>query len=209
MPASRGLAVALLLVACTSCAPDRRPATSAPGASSSPAATAPIAPALPPGALVELVPLAEELPAGMTAVSDSAGPLDATAVAGLAADPDAARSELARNDFRDGYAADFTDAASGAFVSVLVLRHGAADGASRQVAFERRQPDQGAAPVPFAAIGDESSATRSRVPEGDVAEFVSVRFRVREIVWLVEVGGLADDLATARDIAERLARRTS
>ena len=208
MPAPRSLAVALLLLACTSCAPDRQPTTPAPAASSLPAMTPTVA-ALPPGALVELVPLAEELPAGMTAVSDSAGPLDGEAVAGLDPDPDAARSELARNDFRDGYAADFTDAASGAFVSVLVLRHGAADGASRQVAFERRQPDQGAAPVPFAAIGDESSATRSRVPEGDVAEFVSVRFRVREIVWLVEVGGLADDLATARDIAERLARRTS
>ena len=208
MPASRALAVALLLLACTSCAPDRQPTTPSPAASS-PTAMTPTAAALPPGALVELVPLPEELPAGMTAVADSAGPLDIEAVAGLVPDSDAARTELVRNDFRDGYTADFSDAASGAFVSVLVLRYGAAYGASRQVAFERAQPDQGAAPVPVAAIGDVSSAKRERVREADVAEFVSVRFRGREIVWLVEVGGLADDLATARDIAVRLARRTS
>ena len=158
---------------------------------------------------MELVPTVAELPAGYAAVEGAAGPVDAATVADLDPDPVAASAALRANGFRDGYSAEYSHPDDGSFVSVLVSRY--ADGPSAKTDFARLV---GATRPParverIETIGDESHASREAVVEGDVAEIVSVRFRVRDLVWLVEVGGQprADD-TLAKNIAKALVRRT-
>lgn len=169
----------------------------------------PAAAALPPGALVELVPSAVDLPPGFT-IQDGAGPIDLTGVAALSSDPKAAASALHSNDFVDGYSAEYADQRSGAFLSARVLRFSVESGARADFAREVRESAAAAESVPMAQVGDESAAFREKVPEGDVAEIVSVRFRVRDLVWLVETGSQESmDAALAHNVAANLARRAA
>jgi hypothetical protein len=207
MVPSRALAAVALVAVCGACTSARKAPIEQLPAASSTAADISAIPSLPPGALVELVPSAAELPPGFAPVEGGAGVLDAAAAAALSDDPDAAALELQRNGFRDGYTEQFENSSTGAFVSVVVLRYAAADGAHADFARAVRE-SAGAERLALAPLGDEFLALREKVPEGDVQQLVSVRVRVGDIIWLVETGGQGEvDPAVPRGIAERLIRR--
>ena len=207
---------AALALACSACT--RGPAGPVPAAGSpagtvaTTAATASgaVDAALPPGALVELVPVPAELPEGLSPLPDGAGPLDVRAVAELDGDPAATLKTLQRTGFRDGYSAAYTDADTGAFVSVVVLRFETGQGSRDAFAQQMGPLRASREPLALVSIGDESAAWREQATDGDVAQTVTVRFRVRELTWWVSAGGFAAaDLGVASDVAARLARRTS
>jgi hypothetical protein len=217
---ARTTAAAVLLMSCGACTAHREsaptpsrsaapsPAPSSSRASVDPSVSAsPAAPtALPPGALVELVPSPADVPPGYDAAEGTTGPLGLTEVADLADDPEAAQRALGINGFKDGYSADYGNEQTGAFISVLVQRFTNEAGAKADYARQVSESVASSDPLSIAPVGDESSAFVEKVPEGDVAEIVSVRFRVRDLVWLVETGGQdSPDTTLARDIAARLA----
>jgi len=158
--------------------------------------------------LVELVPAVTDLPAGYTLV-EGAGPVDVVAVAAVSADPDAAEKALQAEGLTGGYVAEYDEQQTGAFVAVSVLRFAAETGARAHFARGVSESAADADAIIMPAVGDESAAFTETVPEGDVAEIVSVRFRVRDVVWLIETGGQQRvDTMFAQQIASRLVRRT-
>lgn len=227
MPRHRALAVAVLVLLCGSCsgsrgATDQQQSSQAgianalsasaadPAEPSGPATGASSEGTLPPGALVELVPSATELPAGFTITADAAGPADLAAVADRSTDPEAAQKSLKSAGFKVGYSADYGNEQTGGFVSVLVLQFANATGARAAYAQQVRAAAEVAEPRKGATVGDESAAFRESVPEGDVAEIESIHFRVRELVWVVETGGQdGAETSMALDIAMKLVKRTA
>ena len=198
-------ALALACGACTGNQPVAQPA-----ADTRAATEAAPSDALPTGALVELVPVSAELPAGLELVTDAAGPLDLRGAADLDADPAGTSRSLLQGGFRDGYSAAYTDSGSGAFVAVSVLRFDTPGGAGASFASQLARSRQGIRAVAMAPIGDASAAFSEESAEGDVPRTVIVWFRVRDLYWRVSAGGFGDsDLSVARDIAVRLERRTS
>lgn len=201
-------AVATAAVVATSagCSRSRTPAPD-PSLTSPAAAPATAASALPAGALVELVPTVAELPEGFTLVDGGSGPLDAAAVSERSVDPAATAGDLERDGFLDGYVAEYVNDATGAIVTVVVLRYSADSGAIADMA-RAAQAGADAERHPITPVGDESFAVLDQVAEGDVQELVALRMRVGEIVWLVETGGAGDATSgLAEDLAARLARR--
>ncbi|MEP7055611.1 MAG: hypothetical protein ABI912_10230 [Actinomycetota bacterium] len=225
---ARAAAAAVLLISVTSCtgrheaaAPPPSPVATSAGApsdvteadSSAPVSEAPLEPpvaaTLPPGALLELVPSAADLPPGYD-VTEGGGPRSAQEIADLADDPANAMRALQSNGFKDCYSADYGNVRSGAYISVQVMRFNTDAGARADYARQVQESAAASDPLQMAPVGDESAAFREKVPEGDVAEIVSVRFRVKDLVWLIETGGQdVSDISMARDLATKLVRRTS
>jgi hypothetical protein len=224
---ARALALTLAGLAVAGCTRSR-PADSAPsgvtapagGASGASSATSvdprvepptTIPPAtLRPDELVELVPGADDVPAGMQLYGPASGPAGVDEIASHSDDPERMEHEIKDHHLEAGYQAQYVDPTTGALVSVYVSRWASAADARAIHALEVAETDAVADRFEVTGLGDEAAGFRQSVPEGDISHLVTLRVRLGTITWTVQAGGTdRADEAFARQLAETLVGRAA
>jgi hypothetical protein len=141
---------------------------------------------LPPGALSDLVPAPDEVPAGMVPVVLGSGPRSLDVVAGYSgtgAVAARAAAALRTHGFQAAYVAQYANQATGQVLSVVVSRFATAAGAKAD--FRSDERDTHAAPLPEATVGEESAVTTQQVPGTVPSTLVLVRFRRGTDTWVL------------------------
>ena len=202
-----------LVVGCTTLAgcADQQPFVDPPAVASPSATTRTPTPAppvseLPVGALRDLVPAPQEVPAGLVPLLQASGPRDAAAVAAFSADPTAAAASLAANGFTDAYVVQYASAADPRSLSVVAVRFATADGAKAD--YEGDVAVGGGEPVEVETIGEASQVRRLSLPDAGDQDLITVRFRSGATTWLLAwrarlPADAAVPVAIARTLAER------
>ena len=166
---------------------------------------------LPPGALSELVPSPDEVPAGMVPVVLGSGPRTIDVVAsysGSGAVAARAKTALQSHGFQAAYVAQYANQATGQVLSVVVSRFATAAGATADF----RADEQGthAAPVVAPTLGEESAVTSQPVPGKKTGTLVLVRFRRGTDTWVIAYQAAPTaDPRVPEDLAKRLLERTA
>jgi hypothetical protein len=141
---------------------------------------------LPPGTLVDLVPMPSEVPAGMVPVLQGSGPRALDAVAGYsgtgAAKAQAAAS-LRAHGFTDAYVAQYASQATGQVLSVVVSRFATPEGATAD--FSDDEKGSSGRPVTAEELGEASSVTVQTLQGSVASELVLVRFMRGTDTWAI------------------------
>ncbi|MCU1600330.1 MAG: hypothetical protein JWO22_1039 [Frankiales bacterium] len=177
-------ALPVLLGACSS-------GSTSGAAPTAPPATAPVpGVTLPPGAGSQLVPLPDEVPAGMILIVKGSGARDLQTVAGYSgtgtgAGHDqavaAAAAKLRAHGFQQAYVAQYLNQTTGAVVSVVASTYATAAGAAADYADDAKATTGELAPT--ATIGDASSAHITPVRGKVAGELLLLRFRKSTTTW--------------------------
>lgn len=203
------VATPLLLAGCTG--------SSAPGAAPTPTMPVITAPApgvtLPPDALSKLVPLPEEVPAGMVLVVKGSGPRDLQTVAGYSGSGPsasvaiaAAAAKLKAHGFVKAYVAQYVNATTGAVISVVASTYATAAGATADYADDAK--DTSGAVTTITPVGEQSSATVTTVQGSVKAQLLLLRFRAGTVTWsLAYQAAPTADPAVAVGLARKLVAR--
>jgi hypothetical protein len=157
------------------------------GKTPDPGASAPLpGVTLPPGALLDLVPTPEEVPAGMVPVLAGSGERDLQTIAGYSgtgAAATAAAASLTKHGFTKAYVAQYANQATGQVLSVVVSQFATAAGATADY-----DSDANAAKgsvITTETVGDASSATKQTITGSVSSELVLLRFRRGTTTWAV------------------------
>lgn len=173
------LLMPVLLTGCSS--------SDAPPVDPTAAASAPVPGlALPPGALLNLVPTPEEVPAGMVPLVKGSGPRTLEVVAGYSgtgAQQTKSAARLREHGFTQAYVAQYANEATGQVLSVLVSAFATSGGAQADYLDDQRG-NTGAA-VATDQIGDASSATVSAVAGSVTGELLILRFLAGTHTWTI------------------------
>jgi len=194
-------------------------ACSSGSSSSAPSSTPPpfTAPApgvtLPPDALSKLVPLPDEVPAGMVLVVKGSGPRDLQTVAGYSGSGAsaaqaiaAAAAKLRAHGFQKAYVAQYVNTATGAVLSVVASRYASAAGATADYTDDTK--DTAGAVTKIAPVGEASSATITTVQGSVKAQLLLLRFRKGTVTWsLAYQASPTADPEVAVGLAQKLVAR--
>jgi hypothetical protein len=201
---------AAVLIACamTGCTSSRQPAarptavtnTSPPSSAGSAAAME----------LQPFVPAADDVPAGMELQTDESGPAGVGEISSFSTDPEGKEHLLEEHHLEAGYAVQYLDASSGAVLSAYVVRFASVEDAQAIYADDVAESEREAERFTVTKLGDEAAAFRHRVSEGDIAELVTVRVRLGDLVWAVRTGSPdRADAELARQVAQTIVGRAA
>lgn len=190
----------LLLTACSEGTPKTDPSA---------AASAPVpGVTLPPGAMVELVPAPDEVPAGMVPIIKGSGPRGLAVVAGYSGAATRAQAEasLRSHGFQAAYVAQYANQATGQVLSVLVSSFATAEGATSDFSDDQRGTTGTA--VQAEQLGDASSVTKQTIAGSVSSELLLVRFLKGTRTWTLayQAAPTADPqvgIALAKRLLER------
>lgn len=200
-------ALALLPALLAGCSKDKVPTVSPEAAASAPVPGI----TLPPGALRDLVPAPDEVPAGMVPVVLGSGPRDLAVVAsysGTGAAATQAAAALRAHGFQAAYVAQYANQATGQVLSVVVSRFATQAGAVADFAADEKQTH--AAPVVAEQVGDASVVTSQPVPGKTTGTLVLLRFRRGTDTWVVAYQAAPTaDPKVAVALGKRLLERTA
>jgi hypothetical protein len=168
---------------------------------------------LPPDALSTLVPLPDEVPAGMVLVVKGSGPRDLQTVAGYSGSgasaaqaTAAAAAKLRAHGFQKAYVAQYVNTASGAVISVVASRYATAAGATADYADDAKDTSGAATRVP--PVGEQSSATVTTIQGSVRAQLLLLRFRKGATTWSLAYRATPTaDPAVAVALAQKLVAR--
>ena len=161
---------------------------------------------LPEGALRDLVPTPQEVPAPLVPLLQGSGSRDAAAVSAFSADPAAAAGELAAHGFREAYVAQYASATDPRSLSVVVVRFATPEGAEADLAGDLAVP--GGEVLESGAVGEASQVRRLSLPDDAAQDLVTVRFRSGATTWLLAWRApVPADVAVPLELARTLAAR--
>jgi hypothetical protein len=141
---------------------------------------------LPPGAMVDLVPAPDEVPAGMVPIIKGSGSRSIDAVAsysGTGAAQAQAETSLRAHGFQEAYVAQYANQATGQVLSVLVTSFATAAGAAAD--FEDDQQGTTGTPVDAPRLGEASSVTKQTIAGSVASELLLVRFLQGAHTWTI------------------------
>lgn len=191
--------------------------SSAPGPTPTiPPATAPVpGVTLPPGPGSQLVPLPDEVPAGMILIVKGSGTRDLQTVAGYSATGSGAAhdaavataaAKLRSHGFQQAYVAQYLNESTGAVVSVVASTYATAAGAAADYADDEKATSGTVAPT--AKIGDASSGHITKTTGKVPGELLLLRFRKGATAWsLAYQSAPKADVAVAVALALKLVGR--
>jgi hypothetical protein len=204
-PALVALLAAPLLL--TSCSDDPPPYDDPDVAASAPLPDV----TLPPGALRNLAPDPDEVPAGMVPVVLGSGTRTLEEVAGYSgtgAVKTQAATSLRAHGFQDAYVAQYANQATGQVLSVVVTQFATPAGASAD--FNDDQKSTSGTPVPAEQLGESSSVTKQTVSGSAPGELVLVRMVRGAHTWVIAYqASPVADAQVAVALAKTLLARTT
>lgn len=197
------LLLPLLLTGCSDSTPvsDPKDAASAPV----PGVT------LPAGAMLDLVPRPDEVPAGMVPILQGSGPRSLAVVAGYSgtgATRTQAEASLREHGFQGAYVAQYANQTTGQVLSVLVTSFATAAGATADFSDDQRGTTGTA--VAAKQLGDASSVTKQTITGSVSSELLLVRFLQGTRTWtLAYQAAPTADPAVGITLAEKLLARAT